>query len=55
MGNMANDCHFSNVAKTTAGMTSLERAKADLDFARHIGGFAYKQAKAHYKKVLRNS
>lgn len=34
-------------------MTLLERAKAELDYARRKGGFAYKQAKAHYDRVLR--
>ena len=36
-------------------MTELEKAKADLDCAKRKGGFAYKQAVAHYKKVLKNS
>lgn len=34
-------------------MTELEKAKADMDFQRHKGGFAYKQAKRHYEKLLR--
>ncbi len=34
-------------------MTPLQKAKADMDFARHKGGFAYKQAKRHYMKMLR--
>ena len=34
-------------------MTELERAKADMDFYRHKGGFGYKQAKRHYERVLR--
>ena len=55
MGILMNKSGFAGPAKTTAGMTSLERAKADLDFARHIGGFAYKQAKAHYENVLRKT
>ena len=55
MGILMNKSGFAEPAKTTSGMTLLERAKADLDFARHIGGFAYKQAVAHYKKVLKNS
>ena len=34
-------------------MTELERAKADVDYFRHVGGFAYKQARRHYGKLLR--
>lgn len=34
-------------------MTELERAKADMDFYRHKGGFGYMQAKKHYERVLR--
>ncbi len=34
-------------------MTELEKAKADMDFYRHKGGFGYKQAKKHYERVLR--
>jgi hypothetical protein len=34
-------------------MTELEKAKADLDYYRHVGGFGYKQAKRHYERVLR--
>ncbi len=34
-------------------MTDLEKAKADLDYYRHVGGFGYKQAKRHYERVLR--
>ena len=34
-------------------MTELEKAKADMDFYRHKGGFGYKQAKRHYERVLR--
>ena len=55
MGILMNKSGFAGPAKTTAGMTSLERAKADLDYAKRKGGFAYKQAVAHYKKVLKNS
>lgn len=36
-------------------MTELEKAKADMDYYRHIGGFGYKQAKKHYEKVLRKT
>ena len=35
------------------GMTELERARADLDYAKRKGGFAYKQALAHYRNILR--
>lgn len=34
-------------------MTPLQQAKADLDYWKHKGGFAYKQAKRHYEKLLR--
>lgn len=34
-------------------LTPLEKAKADMDYYRHKGGFAYKQAKAHYERLLR--
>ena len=34
-------------------MTELEKAKADMDFYRHKGGFGYKQAKRHYERVPR--
>jgi chaperonin cofactor prefoldin len=34
-------------------LTELEKAKADMDFYRHVGGFGYKQAKKHYERVLR--
>lgn len=34
-------------------MTPLEKAKADMDFLRNKGGFAYKQARRHYEKLLR--
>ncbi len=34
-------------------MTELEKAKADMDFYRHKGGFGYKQAKRHYERKLR--
>ena len=40
-------------AKTYGEMDELEKAKADMDYMRHKGGFAYKQAKAHYEKVRR--
>ena len=36
-------------------MTELERAKADMDFARRKGGFAYKQAKRHYERLRRKN
>lgn len=34
-------------------MTPLQKAKADMDYYRHIGGFGYKQAKKRYEKLLR--
>jgi hypothetical protein len=34
-------------------LTELEKAKVDMDFYRHKGGFGYKQAKKHYERVLR--
>ena len=34
-------------------MSELDKAKADMDFYRHKGGFGYKQAKRHYERVLR--
>ena len=34
-------------------MTPLQKAKADMDFARRKGGFAYKQAKRHYERLQR--
>lgn len=34
-------------------MNEFEKAKADLDYYRHKGGNAYKQAKRHYEKLLR--
>ena len=34
-------------------MTPLQQAKSDMDFMRHKGGFAYKQAKRRYEKLLR--
>lgn len=34
-------------------MTELERAKAEMDYKKRIGGFAYKQAKATYDRLLR--
>ena len=40
-------------AKRYEDMDELERAKADMDYARHKGGFAYKQAKRHYERILR--
>lgn len=36
-------------------MTELEKAKADMDYCRRKGGFAYKQAKAHYERLLQKS
>ena len=54
MGTMINACGFGT-AKKYSEMTELEKAKADLDYAKRKGGFAYKQAVAHYKKVLKNS
>lgn len=33
-------------------MTPLQQAKADMDYARCKGGFAYKQAKRHYERML---
>jgi len=40
-------------AKRYEDMTELERAKADMDYAKHRGGFAYRQAKRHYERTLR--
>lgn len=40
-------------AKRYGDMDEIERAKADMDYARHRGGFAYKQAKRHYERILR--
>jgi len=34
-------------------MNALEKAKADMDYRRHFGGFGYRQAKRHYEKLLR--
>ena len=34
-------------------MTDLERAREDMRYKKHIGGFAYKQAKATYERLLR--
>jgi len=34
-------------------MTPLQKAKADMDYMRHFGGFGYKQAKKHYERLLR--
>lgn len=31
----------------------IMKAKNELDYARRIGGFRYKQAKAHYERLLR--
>lgn len=39
--------------KTYEEMSAIEKAKADMDFMRHKGGFGYKQAKRHYEKLLR--
>lgn len=40
-------------AKTYEEMSAIEKAKADMDYMRHKGGFGYKQAKRHYEKLLR--
>lgn len=40
---------------TREKMTELEKAKGDMDYAKHKGGFAYKQAKRHYEKLLRRA
>ncbi len=42
-------------AKTREEMTELERAKVDVDYWRHRGGFGYKQAKKHYERLLRRN
>lgn len=42
-------------AKRYEDMDELERAKADMDYARHRGGFAYKQAKRRYDRLCRKS
>lgn len=34
-------------------MTPLQKAKADMDYQRHFGGFGYKQAKSRYERLLR--
>lgn len=36
-------------------MTDVEKARADVERFRPKGGFGFKQAVAHYKKVLKNS
>lgn len=33
----------------------LRKAKNEMDFARHFGGHRYKQAKAHYERLLRRA
>ena len=56
MGEMLNRGRLSDEpALRYEDMTPLQQAKADLDYIRlrRIGGFAYKQAKAHYEKLLR--
>ena len=52
MGTMINACGFGT-AKKYSEMTEIEKAKADLDYAKRKGGFAYKQALAHYRNILR--
>lgn len=42
-------------ARRYEDMNELERAKADMDYARHKGGFAYKQAKRRYDRLCRKS
>lgn len=42
-------------AKRYGDMNEIERAKADMDYARHKGGFAYKQAKRRYDRLCRKS
>ena len=36
-------------------MTEPEKAKADMEYARRKGGFAYKQAKRHYERLRRKN
>ena len=36
-------------------MTDLEKAKADMDYARRFGGFRYKQARRHYQRLARKA
>lgn len=41
------------VTELIAKEIELKKAKDELDYARRIGGFRYKQAKAHYEKLIR--
>lgn len=36
-------------------LSELEKAKNDLDYFRHVGGFGYKQAKARYQRLLKKA
>ena len=36
-------------------LSDLEKAKNDLDYFRHVGGFGYKQAKARYQRLLKKA
>lgn len=31
----------------------IKKAKDELDYSKHFGGFRYKQAKAHYERLIR--
>lgn len=54
-GIMLNNGHVNTEpALRYEDMDELQKAKADLDYMRRKGNhFGYKQAKAHYEKVLR--
>ena len=51
MGTFINAKTSENAPKRYHDMTPLEKAKADMDYAKKKGGIAYKQAKAHYEKL----
>lgn len=53
MGTIRNDCWFN--PRPSAEATELERAKQEMLAAKRKGGFAYKQAKARYDRMLRES
>lgn len=40
-------------AKCYEEMTPLQKAHADMMSAKNVGGFAYKQARKHYERLLR--
>ena len=33
----------------------LDKAKEEMNYYRHIGGFGYKQAKRHYERLVRRA